>query len=315
VSLVTTIIPVFNRPVMLREAVASVLAQTYRPIEVIIVDDGSTDDTRRVAGDLAREHAEIRVIHQTNGGPGVAREAGRQAATGEFIQLLDSDDLLEPRKFELQVRALEEHPECGIAYGWTRMRFRDGSIHPTPWKRTGERIDTLFPAMLQARWWETTTPLYRASVLRAAGAWLPLRNEEDWELDCRIAATGVRLCQVGAWVSEFRTHDEHLSGSHDKATLRDRAIAHQAIFGHARRAGIGEDAPEMQHFARELFLLSRQCGAAGLAAEAAMLFQLARQGAGARGPRLQFSLYALLARTLGWTTMGKLSASVDRMRS
>ena len=86
-GLVSTIIPVYNRPVLLREAVESVLRQTYRPIEVIIVDDGSTDDTGRVAEELAaRDLDVIRALHIANGGPGVAREAGRQVAQGEFIQ-------------------------------------------------------------------------------------------------------------------------------------------------------------------------------------------------------------------------------------
>src|SRR5687768_9878812 len=152
---------------MLREAVESVLAQTYRPIE--IVDDGSTDDTGAVADALGTAHPEIRVLHQENRGVGLAREAGRLVATGEFIQHLDSDDLLYPRKFELQVAGLRAHPECGAAYGWTRI---DGAIS----KRTGERIETLFPAMLQSRWWDTPTPLWRASLIHAAGSWLDPRN-------------------------------------------------------------------------------------------------------------------------------------------
>ncbi|MGH9419051.1 MAG: glycosyltransferase family A protein, partial [Thermoanaerobaculia bacterium] len=114
----TTIIPVFNRPALLVEAVGSVLAQTYRPVEIIVVDDGSTDETSSVSDALATKHGGIiRVIHKTNGGPGLAREAGRIAARGDYIQHLDSDDLLLPRKFELQVAALEASPGCGAAYG------------------------------------------------------------------------------------------------------------------------------------------------------------------------------------------------------
>src|SRR4051795_5577813 len=96
-GIVSTIIPVFNRPAMLREAVASVLAQTYRPIEIIIVDDSSTDDTPVVIDELAARHPEVRGIRRPNGGPGLARESGRGEARGEFIQYLDSDDLLMPR--------------------------------------------------------------------------------------------------------------------------------------------------------------------------------------------------------------------------
>jgi hypothetical protein len=313
-GLVSTILPVYNRPGMLREAVGSVLAQTYRPIEIIIVDDGSTDATPATADEFASAHGEIRVIHQANAGVGAAREAGRVASTGEFIQHLDSDDLLEPRKFEWQVAGLRQHPECDVSYGWTRMTFRNGQRHPAPWKRTGEMLDTMFPAMLGSRWWETTTPLYRASAIVKAGAWLPLQCEEDWEYDCRIAAMGVRLHFVQDWVSEYRQHDSHTSGRADAATLRDRATAHAAILDHARRFGLAETSPEMRHFARELFLLARQCGAAGLGAESSRLFTLARGASGADSRRLQFRLYSVFGTLLGWKTMGRVSALLDKLR-
>lgn len=314
--LVSTIIPVFDRARMLREAVASVLAQTHRPIEIIIVDDGSTDDTRAVADELADAHGEVRVIHQENAGVGPARNAGSRAARGEFIQWLDSDDLLYPRKFELQVAGLLAHPECGVAYGRTRGRRSDGSVSELPERRTGVRIETMFPAMLESRIWQTVTPLYRASLVHRAGAWLALRNEEDWEYDARIAAFGVRLHHVDEWVAEYRHHHgERLSrAGYDPVVLRDRAAAHRHIYEHARRAGIPHDAPEMQHYARELFLLARQCGAAGLREESRMLFELARDASGPRRDRRQFRLYAALARVTGWRMAGKLATMSDHLR-
>ena len=95
-GLVSTIIPVFNRPDQLPEAVSSALLQNYRPIEIIIVDDGSTDGlTSKTAQRLAEVNPGIiRFATQKNGGPGVAREHGRQLAKGEFVQYLDSDDVL-----------------------------------------------------------------------------------------------------------------------------------------------------------------------------------------------------------------------------
>ncbi len=312
-DLVSTIIPVFNRAQMLREAVASVLAQTYRPIEIILVDDGSTDETGSVVDELAQRHPEVVALHRTNGGPGAAREAGRQVARGEFIQHLDSDDVLEPRKFELQVAGLRSHPECGASYGWSRTRFRDGSVTAKPWKRTGEAIETTFPAMLESRWWDTPAPLYRTAIVVP---WLPLRMEEDWEFDAHVASRGVRLHHVADWVCEVREHDHgRLSGRGlEPSLLRDRAVAHERIYEHARRAGITDEQPEMRHFARELFLLARQCGAATLAGEAARLFALSRCASGARGDSLQFRAYELLARIAGWNTAGKLAAFADRFR-
>ena len=301
-GLVTTIIPVFNRAAMLREAVASVVAQTYRPIEIIIVDDGSTDDTPRVADALSNEFT--RVLHQPNGGAGAAREAGRLVARGEFIQHLDSDDLLLPDKFDRQVAGLRANPDAGASYGWTRLRRRDGSAEPQPWKRSGEVIESMFPAMLQSRWWDTPTPLYRAALLERAGPWLPLRIEEDWEYDARIAALGVKLHHVADWVCEVRLHDAHLSGRGD--ALHDRAVAHESIYASARRAGIAAEAPEMQHFARELFLLGRQCGAAGLPEESQQLVTLARSVS----PSWDLRAYNLLANLIGWKATAQLAMKV-----
>ena len=319
-GLVSTIIPVHNRAGMIREAVESVLAQTYRPIEIIIVDDGSTDDTPTVADALAATDAEqVRVIHQSNTGPGLAREAGRQMARGEFIQYLDSDDLLLPEKFQKQVAGLRAHPECGVSYGKTRFIRSGNAPAAVAWKRTGEEILSMFPSFLESRWWGTSTPLYRRDVTDCAGPWVNLSNEEDWEYDCRIAARKIWLHYVGDFVSEERDHGgDRLSagGSKDPGKLKQRARAHALILTHARSAGIGEDALEMKHFARELFLLSRQCGAAGLAEESQELFGLARGASGkVRGNGWDFKLYGFLASITGWTRLGRMACYSDTIRN
>jgi len=318
-DLVSTIIPVHNRPLLLREAVASVVGQSYRPIEIIVVDDGSTDDTLKVAHELAADApGEIQVVHQRNAGPGLAREAGRRLARGGFIQYLDSDDVLLPRKFELQVSSLSASPDCGIAYGPTHYCRRGADSKRRPWKRTGERIDWMFPSFLQSRWWGTSTPLYRRVLTDAAGPWLGLSSEEDWEYDCRVAALRVRLAFVDEFVSEEHDHTgARLStgGSIARGKLRDRAKAHAIILEHARRAGIDERSAEMRHFARELFLLARQSGAAGLGPESRDLFLLARAASGAaRAKGLDFRLYALAAALLGWPLAGRLACASDRFR-
>lgn len=318
-DLVSTIIPVHNRPAELAEAVASVLAQEHRPIEVIVVDDGSTDETVQVAASLAeREPERVRVLRVVNGGPGRAREAGRRRARGEFLQYLDSDDVLLPGKFERQVQALRERPEAGVAYGMTRYVGPERGRTDEPWKRTGERIETMFPAFLRSRWWGTSTPLYRREITDAAGPWTRLRNEEDWEYDCRIAAMGVRLAYVPRFVSEQRDHEgPRLSrgGSTDPAKLSDRATAHGLILDHARRAGIPPDDPDMRHFARELFLLARQCGAAGLQRESAYLVDLARDAVeGSDRRALDVHLYGAMARLVGWERLGSWACAADRLR-
>lgn len=94
-GLVSVVIPVYNRSGMLRRAVDSVLAQTWSQFEVIISDDGSTDDTPGFIESLCCAYPDrIRSVRNSNQGPGLAHEAGRQLVRGEFIQYLDSDDLL-----------------------------------------------------------------------------------------------------------------------------------------------------------------------------------------------------------------------------
>lgn len=319
-GMVSVIIPVFNRAGMLAEAVASVLQQDYSPVELIIVNDGSTDETFAAAEAIVAIHPGVaRVLHIPNGGPGVAREAGRRIARGEFIQYLDSDDLLLEGKFSRQVAALEAEPDTHVAYGQTRFLYSDGTTHPGPWKGSGERFEAMFPSFLQSRWWDTPNPLYRRRICDAAGPWLTTRVEEDWEYDCRIASLGARLAYVPAFVCEVRDHADHrLSrvSAPDPSWLRDRATSHILIFHHARRAGLTPETPEMQHFARELFLLARQCGAGGLDDEASMLFDLARAASTPlRSRAFDFRLYALAAATLGWSGAGRLAARLDELRS
>ena len=317
-GLISTIIPVHNRARLLREAVASVLAQTYRPIEIIIVDDGSTDDTPGVVDGLAGASDEMQVVHQRNTGPGLAREAGRRLARGEFIQYLDSDDLLLPDKFNLQVAGLRAEPRCDVAYGYTRYRHADGRVEPGPWKGSGIRVETMFPSFLKSRWWDTPTPLYRANLCEAAGPWSDLRLEEDWEYDCRVAALGVHLFYCEAYVAEVRDHGQGrlcYGEALDPVRLSQRARAHKLIFEHAARAGIDPTVPEMQHFARELFLLARQCGAVGLGCESRDLFFLAKAASGAdRATGLDFKVYAIAAGVLGWPLVGRIACATDRLR-
>lgn len=318
-GLVSTIVPVFNRPRQLREAVESALGQDYWPIEILVVDDGSTDDTPAAAQELADSHPDIvRVVRQANAGPGAARERGRTLARGEFIQYLDSDDLLLPGKFSAQVAALRAAPEADVAYGITYMRDAAGRREQNPHKRTGERIATMFPAFVMSRWWETATPLYRRRATDAAGPWTTLSLEEDWEYDCRIAAVGGRLAWVPAPVSEHRDHSgERLSRGQALAPsrMRQRAASHLLILAHALRAGVALECPEMRHFARELFLLARQCGAAGLPQQSRELFEAARRASGPQRSRAaDYRAYRAVASVVGWSAAGRASQWLDKLR-
>ena len=128
-GLVSVIVPTYNRADLICETLGSVFAQTYRPIEILVIDDGSTDNTEEVVKSyLANCDEQIKLIYikQDHAGAQVARNRGCQNSKGEFIQFLDSDDLLSPEKLYNQVKALQESPPASVAYGAWRCLYSNG---------------------------------------------------------------------------------------------------------------------------------------------------------------------------------------------
>jgi glycosyltransferase involved in cell wall biosynthesis len=112
-TLASCVIPVFNGERYLEEAVDSVLAQSHRPIEVIVVDDGSTDGTSEVAASLG---GQVSYVRQENQGPAAARNTGLRMAQGEFVAFLDVDDQWHPEKLERQLGRLRDRPEIDLCF-------------------------------------------------------------------------------------------------------------------------------------------------------------------------------------------------------
>jgi glycosyltransferase involved in cell wall biosynthesis len=311
-GLVTTVIPVFNRARAVGEAVDSVLAQSWRPIEIIIVDDGSTDDTPAKLYSLQAAHPDLITIHhQANAGPGPAREAGLAVARGEFVQFLDSDDLLLPGKFAAQVAGLQRDPGTDISYGLCLMRQAGKPDVPTHGTDT-EHIE-LFPAVLKGRIWPTLAPLYRRSLCRRVGAWSQLRVLEDWDYDCRAGLLGVRLHYVEHPVGVVRRgRDDHagLAWMASPQVMRDRGEAYARVAGYAREAGLDSRLPEVRQLVRSLFWMARNMAACGLEFESRRLFGLARSMA--VDGRAQYVAYALFARFAGWARTARWSQRLSR---
>jgi glycosyltransferase involved in cell wall biosynthesis len=116
--LISCIVPVFNGERYLREALDSILAQSYRPIEIIVVDDGSTDGTPRI---LAGMRSSIRVLQQDDRGPSAARNLGWRSACGDFVAYLDYDDLWHPEKLARQMARFDAHPELDICIAHAQL--------------------------------------------------------------------------------------------------------------------------------------------------------------------------------------------------
>ena len=139
--LVSVLIGAYNAAPYLGEAIESVLAQDYEPVELIVVDDGSTDGT----ADVARSFAAVQVICQENGGNGAARNRAVAHASGELYAFLDADDRFTPGKLTLQKAALDADPELDMVFGHvreflspevdeeTRARLRPPAPEPMPW--------------------------------------------------------------------------------------------------------------------------------------------------------------------------------------
>jgi glycosyltransferase involved in cell wall biosynthesis len=128
-DLITVVLPAYNAAATLDETLGSVRAQTYEAMEIIVVDDGSTDATGLVAEAHAADDQRVRIIRTTNGGVGAARNAGVAAGSGDYIAPIDADDLWHPTKLERQVDAMRRSgPSVGLVYTWTALINDTGHV-------------------------------------------------------------------------------------------------------------------------------------------------------------------------------------------
>ena len=210
-GLVSVVIPTFNRCELVLEAIDSVLAQTYPSLEVLVIDDGSTDGTgEAVAARYARE-PRVRYTWQTNAERSTARNAGIEQARGEFVAFLDSDDCWLPKKLEKQLAVLAADPSLDLVH--TDFAISSG-LEPTPMAAAraaceGVMQGHLFPSLLQSDPIGTLTVVVRRSALTERGAFSTDRRIipfEDWELWTRITYRS-RVGYVPERLAVYRSHD------------------------------------------------------------------------------------------------------------
>lgn len=215
---VSVIIPCFNYGRFLRDAVASVRSQTFGDHEIIVVDDGSRDDTEAVARDLG---AGVRYLRQPNQGPSAARNTGIAAAHGRYIGFLDADDTWHPEKLARQVPILDDRPEVVLVY--SDSTYFDGATGREV-GRHGERFSHHHGRILGqlievGNFIPSPTPLVRRTTLELVGGFDPaLRSSEDWDLWVRLAAHG-EVAYVDESLARYRLHGAQASRNVD--ALRD----------------------------------------------------------------------------------------------
>ncbi|MDF1552787.1 MAG: glycosyltransferase [Deferrisomatales bacterium] len=210
--LVSVVIPTFDRRALVCEAVASVLAQTFADFELIVVDDGSLDET---VGELARRFADprLRIVSQENAGASAARNRGAAAGHGEWLAFLDSDDTWLPPKLEHQLRALADHPETPACYT-EEIWYRDGRW-ANPRDVHAKHSGWIFPNCLPLCIISPSSILMRRGLFESLGGFdETLPACEDYDLWLRLSARHPILLVEERLVVKRNGHPGQLSRAH-----------------------------------------------------------------------------------------------------
>lgn len=216
-KLVTVVIPTYNRSRYILEAVNSAISQAYARLEVLVIDDGSTDDTAEKLQSLVRQGI-LRYEYQPNRGRSSARNRGIDLASGEFVTFLDSDDLFEPGKIQVQAEFLTAHPEVGMVHG-AYQKFNDAGAD-LGMRKPSWLSGQSYPAIL-TRW--STLPATPAvmvprQILTDLGGFdESMHVGEDLDLWRRIARL-YPLGYIDRILARIRVHDGNTSSVARDAT-------------------------------------------------------------------------------------------------
>jgi glycosyltransferase involved in cell wall biosynthesis len=213
---VSVVIPAYDRTHMLKEAVASCFAQTYGRVEVVVVDDGSTEDVEEALRPWA---SRLRLFQQTNQGPAAARNLGILRARGELIHFLDCDDLLVPETLERKVRALHRIPDAELVFSGARLVGDRSPFDGQPLRYLeppvgGEGCPThdLMSEVVRRYPFLTSTVMIPRWVLLEAGLFdETLRRGEDSELFFRLGLRDTKTIAVGGRLTTRRVDSGSLS--------------------------------------------------------------------------------------------------------
>jgi len=192
IPLVSIIVTTFNSKKWLREALDSTLAQTYSNLEIILIDDGSTDDT----GNWVRKHYpnNINYIYKQNGGLASARNLGITKAKGQYIQFLDADDIILPEKISSQICWMETHLDYAVVYS-DSICFYDGSPHETFdwWGKTLYRSGNVFESMIDNGYILSHATLTRSTYFKNIKFNENLKSAVDWDFWLNLSKSEARF--------------------------------------------------------------------------------------------------------------------------
>lgn len=183
---ISVIMPAYNAEHTILAAINSVQQQTFSDFELIVINDGSSDKTLEIVKKITDDR--LKVFSYNNAGAAVARNRGLAHATGEFIAFLDADDLWTTDKLELQLTALQKHPEVGVAYSWTTFVDEKGDflyLQPPVYFEGNVYSQLLVKSFLSCG----SIPLIRRQAIESIGIFDPdLKSAHDWDYWIRLAA-------------------------------------------------------------------------------------------------------------------------------
>lgn len=233
---ISVVMPVYNEERFLGEAIESVLAQTYKDFELIILNDGSKDRTLEIAQSYAQRDPRIRVESHTNIGLALTNNRGLALARNEWVARMDGDDLLMPNRLESNVAFLKEHPECDVVAGWCKHIDEDGRIigkGETP-MTTHEAVRKLYEAN-ELIGLNSCTTLFRKSAVLAIGGYRPQFSvTEDADMWTRLVESGGKILIQPAYLAKYRKHAGSVSVSQARAQKQQARWAKDCLIRRRR---------------------------------------------------------------------------------
>jgi glycosyltransferase involved in cell wall biosynthesis len=241
--LVSVIIPAYNASLWIGETITSVIEQDYKHYEIIVVNDGSTDNTADIVESFGTA---VRCIYKENGGQASARNTGITAATGKYVAFLDADDLWIKDKLKLQVAQLEE---TGAKWGYADSFAFDGQSKEILYKFSDNQTQhsgDILKALFSTCFIPSPTAIVQRSVFSTVGLFNEesrMRNREDWEMWLRIAAV-YPIVSISVPLAYYRVHSASATGSEDHLksinghirVIEEAALREKEILGPLKNA-------------------------------------------------------------------------------
>lgn len=219
---VSVIIPSYNAAKYIKEAVDSALAQTYENIEVVVIDDGSTDNTKKILAPYA-EKMRIKYVYESNKGLAGARNAGIKNSQGEYIAFLDADDIFLPEKVEEQVRVLEANRGYGACYSDLFHFDGAGKLYHHRYKYPSGDV---FEPLLHKQFINPLTVMARRELFNKYGYFdESLRRSEDWYVWLLWARAGVKFYYLDKPLAKYRVRSAgNLSSIKSEPEMKEKNL-------------------------------------------------------------------------------------------